>query len=114
MRSAILLTYTVNPNELRGYRPDAVHDDPNRLLAKHGELVHSENRNVTSHVQRPKDGWIINTIMIEGYDVPFRFKRKKSYRNLKGSRVNLTYYSTSEAVAGIEMEVMNVVRIRVS
>ena len=52
--------------------------------------------------------------MLEHYSVPFRFKRKKPYKNLKGSYVNLTYYPAIETVAGIEVEVMNVVRIRIS
>jgi hypothetical protein len=69
---------------------------------------------VVSHVQRKSGEWIINTIMIEGCDAPFRYKRKKNYRDLKGQRVNLTYYPSSENVAGFEMEIMNVVRIKVS
>ena len=71
---------------------------------------------VKSHVQREdKDKeWIINTIMLEGYDVPFRFKRRKQYRNLKGARVNVTYYPEVEKVGGFDIEVMNVVRIRKS
>jgi hypothetical protein len=36
------------------------------------------------------------------------------YKNIKGQRVNLTYYPTTESVAGIEMEVMNVVRIKIA
>ena len=58
--------------------------------------------------------WIVNTLMLEGCTVPFRFKRKQSCRNLKGRRVNLTYYPASEIVGGMEFEVMNVVRIRVA
>ena len=87
-----------------------------KLLKTHQKLVHTENQKVISHVQRDIkiDGvdWSLNTIMIDGYDVPFKFKRKQAYKNLKGSRVNLTYYRTVENVAGIEMEVMNVVRIK--
>jgi hypothetical protein len=52
--------------------------------------------------------------MIEGCDVPFRYKRKKMYKNIKGQRVNLTYYPALECVAGIEMEVMKVVRIKIA
>ncbi|MEJ1296944.1 MAG: hypothetical protein RPU63_05590 [Candidatus Sedimenticola sp. (ex Thyasira tokunagai)] len=37
-----------------------------------------------------------------------------SDRNLQGRRVNLTYYRSIESVAGIEMEVMKVVRIKVA
>ncbi len=85
-----------------------------KLLEKNRELVHSEMMKVNSHVQRNDKEWIINTITLEGYDVPFRFKRKTEYRNLKGARVNLTYYPTVEKVGGFEMEIMNVVRIRKS
>jgi hypothetical protein len=52
--------------------------------------------------------------MLEGYDVPFKFKRKKQYKSLKGSRVNLTYYPNTELVVGMEFEVMKVVRIKVA
>ena len=52
--------------------------------------------------------------MIEGVDVAFKYKRKKRYKNLKGQRVNLTYYSGEEDVAGLKIEVMKVVRIKVS
>ena len=41
-------------------------------------------------------------------------KRKTEYRNLKGARVNVTYYPTVEKVGGFDLEVMNVVRIRKS
>ena len=87
-----------------------------KLLETHRELIHMEMQKVISHVQRnEKDSeWIINTITIEGYDVPFRFKRKTEYRNLKGARVNLTYYPSTERVGGFEMEFMNVVRIKKS
>lgn len=87
-----------------------------KLLKKHDSLIHSENMKVTSHVQRQEKGsdWIINTIMLEGYDVPFKYKRNKQYRNLQGARINLTYYPATEAVAGIDMEVMKVVRIKIS
>jgi hypothetical protein len=52
--------------------------------------------------------------MIEGYDVPFKYKRKKMYKNIKGQRVNLTYYPATESVAGIDMEIMKVVRIKIA
>lgn len=85
-----------------------------QYLDEHPELVQSEDVKVTSHVQRKDGDWIINTIMIEGHDVPFRYKRKKQYKNLEGARVNLTYYPCTESVAGIDFEVMNVVRITVA
>ena len=86
----------------------------NKLLGSHQELVHSECVKVLSHVQRDDKEWIINTLMVEGCEVPFKYKRKKMYRNIKGQRVNLTYYPTTESVAGIEMEVMKVVRIKIA
>lgn len=86
----------------------------NKLLKKHDELTHSDAVKVISHVQREQDDWILNTLMIEGCDVPFRYKRKKNYKNLTGQRVNLTYYPVTENVAGFELEVMKVVRVRVS
>lgn len=85
-----------------------------KLLAKHEELVHSEMRKVTSHVQRETGEWLINTLMIEGCDVPFKYKRKREYKSLSGQRINLTYYPSTEIVAGLEMEVMSVVRVKVS
>ncbi|WP_455200513.1 hypothetical protein [Kaarinaea lacus] len=50
--------------------------DPDKLLKKHKKLVHSEMLKVTSHVQRQEGDWIINTLMIEGYDVPFTSDKK--------------------------------------
>lgn len=85
-----------------------------KMLEKHQNLVHSEDMKVISHVQRNDDDWIVNTVMIEGYDVPFKFRRKKAYKNLNGSMVNLTYYPVVEEVAGLEFEIMKVVRIKVS
>lgn len=83
-----------------------------KLLAKHRELTHSEFKTVISHQQRKADDWIVNTLMIEGCDTPFRYKRQKRYRDLTGARVDLTYYPTTEAVVGMEIDVMNVVRIK--
>ena len=84
------------------------------LLASHQQLTHSEMMKVESHVQRESGEWFINTLMIEGHLVAFKYKRKKLYKKLNGQRVNLTYYPTTENVAGLEIEVMNVVRIKVS
>jgi len=86
--------------------------DIKKLLKKHGQLNHIDNVKVESHVQRDTDDWVINTIMLEGYDVPFKYKRTKVYKSLKGGRVNLTFYAEKESVAGMIFEVMNVVRIR--
>ncbi|MDH5764785.1 MAG: hypothetical protein OEZ38_02125 [Gammaproteobacteria bacterium] len=84
------------------------------LIKKHVKLTHTDMMKVVSHVQREIDDWIINTLMIEGCDVPFKYKRKKIYRDIKGQMVNMTYYPAKENVAGMEIEVMNVVRIRMS
>ena len=88
--------------------------DASKLITRHSQLTHSEMMKVSSHVQRRDGDWIINTLMIEGYDVAFKFRRKKSYRDLKGARVNLTYYPAQQFVAGIEIEIMKVVRIKLS
>jgi hypothetical protein len=88
--------------------------DPEKLLKRHQQLVHSDMLKVTSHTQRNLDDWVLNTLMIEGHNVPFRYKRKQKYKNLSGQRVNLTYYAATETIAGLDFEVMNVVRIRVS
>lgn len=88
--------------------------DISKLLEKHENMTHSELMEVISHVQRQDEGWMINTIMIKGYEVPFKFRRKKTYKNLTGAKVNLTYYPIHEDVAGMEFEVMKVVRIKVA
>ncbi len=85
-----------------------------KLVEKHRELTHSEMCKVISHVQREDGEWIINTVMIEGCDVAFKYKRKRQYKSLQGQRVNMTYYPSTELVAGFEMETMSVVRIKVS
>lgn len=86
--------------------------DIKKLLKTHGQLNQLDNVKVESHVQREKDDWVINTIMLEEYDVPFKYKRKTVYKTLKGARVNLTFYPEMASVAGMEFEVMKVVRIR--
>lgn len=67
---------------------------------------------VTSHVQRESGDWFLNTLMLEGYTIAFKYNRKKLYRNLEGASVNLTYYPDTENVAGMDFEYMKVVRIR--
>ena len=86
--------------------------DVDRLLKKNRELNQLDNVKVISHVQRESDGWVVNTLMLEHYDVPFRYSRKKHYRSLEGARVNLTYYPQTEQVGGMDFELMKVVRIR--
>ncbi|MFW2374062.1 MAG: hypothetical protein ACN4GM_13130 [Gammaproteobacteria bacterium] len=88
--------------------------DADELIKKHKQLNQSDMQKVRSHIQREAGEWILNTLMIEGCDVPFKFKRKQAYKDVTGQRVNLTYYRTTETVAGIEMEVMNVVRIKIA
>lgn len=85
-----------------------------KLIAKHSQLNHTDNAKVVSHVQREeKDGeWLRHTIMLEGIDVPFIYRRKQKYQSLVGARVNITYYRQVEEVAGIEFETMKVVRIK--
>lgn len=88
--------------------------DVEKLLIKHDKLTHSEELSVVSHVQRNEDDWFVNTLMIKGYDVPFKFRRRKVYKNLTGAKVNLTYYPITEEVAGMQFEAMKVVRIKIS
>jgi len=83
-----------------------------KLLKKHQQLNQLDMAKVLSHVQRESDDWVLNTIMLEGHDVPFKYSRKQRYKSLKGARVNLTFYPETQLVAGIEVEVMKVVRIR--
>ena len=78
----------------------------------HKQLVYSDMLKVMSHVQRNDGDWILNTIMVEGYDASFRYKCRQTYKSIMGLRVNLTYYPSSETVGGVEFEVMNVVRIK--
>lgn len=84
------------------------------LTDKHEGLTHSEHQTVLSHVQREVDEWYLNTIMLKGIDVPFKYRRKKLYKSLQNQQVNITYYPTVEMVAGFELEVMKIVRIKVS
>ena len=88
--------------------------DVEKLLIKHEKLTHSDDLSVVSHVQRNEDDWFVNTLMIKGYDVPFKFRRRKVYKNLTEAKVNLTYYPIIEEVAGMQFEAMKVVRIKIS
>lgn len=85
-----------------------------QLIEQHKKLTHTENIKVISHVQRESEDWFINTLMLEGVDVPFKYKRKKLYKSLTGQRVNITYYADNEKVAGFDIEVMKIVRIKTS
>jgi len=85
-----------------------------QLIKQHQQLTHTENIKVTSHVQRESGDWLLNTIMLEGIDVPFKYKRKKLYKSLQGQRVNITYYPENETIAGFSIEIMRVVRVKVA
>lgn len=95
-------------------RKSRMKSNVDKLLDKHKPLIHSDRRKVVSHVQRDEGEWFVNTLMIDDCDTPFKYKRKKPYKNLSGQRVNLTYYVDHETVAGIEMEIMRVVRLKIS
>ena len=86
--------------------------DPSKLVKKHESLTHSDAVKVVSHVQRDKAEWVLNTVMIKDCEVPFKYKRKQQYKSLKGAVVNITYYPSTEVVAGMDFEIMNVVRIK--
>ena len=90
--------------------------DANKLLKKNDQLNHLEVVKVVSHVQREIEAgaWVSNSLMLEDYDVPFKYRRKKKYKSLQGARVNVTYYPDTEKVAGMDIEIMKVVRIRQS
>ena len=61
--------------------------ETDKLISKHGQLNQSDNMKVVSHVQREEDDWIRHTVMLEGIDVPFIYRRKKQYQSLKGARI---------------------------
>jgi len=88
--------------------------DSDKLVNKHHQLTHTENISVVSHVQREEGEWFINTIMLDGVSSPFKYKRKQLYKSLNKQKVNITYYPSVEDVAGFEIEIMNIVRIKVS
>lgn len=84
------------------------------LTDKHTKLTHTTTIKVESHVQRETDDWVINTLMLQGISVPFKYKRKKIYKSLQGQQVNITYYPDTEKVAGFDVEIMNIVRIKIA
>ena len=86
--------------------------DVDKMLSKHQQLTHSVDVKVTSHTQRDIGEWVQHTIMIENCNVPFKFNRTKPYQSLKGAKVNITYYPSVEILAGFEIEIMKVVRIK--
>ena len=90
----------------------SVKTDIKSLAKKQPNLIHSAGQKVVSHTQRDQGEWVLHTVMLEGVDVPFKFRRKDRYQSLQGARVNLSYYPTKEQVAGMDFEIMNVVRIK--
>jgi len=82
-----------------------------KLLLENEKLVHTRKQKVESHVQRQAGNWIQNTVLIVGCDVPFKYKRQKMYKSLKGAQVDLIYYPEIEQIAGFDFEVMNVIKI---
>jgi len=92
--------------------PIYMKSEVNKLLKTNEKLNQLDAAKVVSHVQREIGDWYLNTLMLQDYDVPFKYKRKKKYRDLRGASVNLTYYPQIEQVAGMDFEYMKVVRIR--
>ena len=52
--------------------------DLKKMLNKNQQLNQLDMATVASHIQREGDEWIYNTIMLEGYDVPFKYCAKES------------------------------------
>lgn len=86
--------------------------ETDKLLKKHEKLNQLDDAKVISHVQRKQDDWILNTLLLDGHEVPFRYRRRKRYKSLEGARVNLTYYPEVTEVGGIALETMKIVRVR--
>jgi len=94
------------------FRVKTMSVESKKLAEKHPELTLSENRKVESHVQREDGDWIQNTVMLEDCEVPFKYRRKKKYKTLKGARVNLSYYPEKTEIGSLEFEYMKVVSIK--
>ena len=88
--------------------------DSQKLIQKHEKLIQTDNLKVSSHVQREENDWFINTLMFVGISSPFKYKRKTMYKSLVSNRVNITYYVSNESIAGFDIEVMNIVRIKIA
>ena len=89
-------------------------DSVKKLIKQHPKLTHTENIKVVSHVQREIDEWFLNTLMLNGVNVPFKYKRKKLYKSLIGQYVNITYYPEIETVAGFDIDIMKIVRLKIA
>lgn len=85
-----------------------------KLMQLHEGLIHSEKMKVVSHVQREVAEGFMNTLMVDGCDVPFKYLRTQKYKSVVGQLVNLTYYPSIDFVAGMEFEMMKVVRIKIA
>jgi len=85
-----------------------------KLLAENDQLIHTAMKKVSSHRQRRDGDWILNTILIEGSEVPFKYKRRKKYKSLEGACVDIIYYPDKEIIARMEFEFMKVVKINLS
>ncbi|WP_299496754.1 hypothetical protein [uncultured Shewanella sp.] len=83
-----------------------------KMLKKHDKLIHSQDMKIMSHTQREKEEWVQHTLMAEGCETPFKFRRTQQYKSLTGARVNLTYYSDVEQVAGFDIDIFKIVRIK--
>tara|TARA_R110002111_G_scaffold10681_2_gene34038 strand:+ start:1224 stop:1496 length:273 start_codon:yes stop_codon:yes gene_type:complete len=85
-----------------------------KFLSENEKLTHSTMQKIASHVQRRQGEWVFNTVLVEDQDVPFKYKRKKTYKSLQGARVDIIYYPDTETIAGMEFEYMKVVKINIS
>jgi predicted metal-dependent hydrolase len=85
-----------------------------KFLAENDNLIHATMQKISSHVQRRKGEWVFNTVLIEGHEVPFKYKRQKDYKSLQGASVDMIYYPDKETIAGMEFEYMKVVKINIS
>jgi len=76
------------------------------------QLIHLEGARVVSHRQLKKNDSVLNTLVLEGHDVPFQFRRKTAFRSLLGARVNLSYYPESRTAGDKTFKTMRIVKIR--
>lgn len=87
-------------------------DSAEITLQQDNQLVHCQLMQVTSHVQRFNGECILNTLMVDGYNCPFKYCRKYKYQSLTGKQVDLAYYPTVEVIAGLEVDIMKVVQVK--
>lgn len=85
-----------------------------KLLSEHSALTHSSMQKVSSHVQRREGDWVLNTVLIEGQEIPFKYKRRRVYKSLRGARVDIIYYPDTESIAGMDFPFMRVIKINLS